>query len=100
MEKTVTLTLTVGEAIDVRMALNAAAMQWGDLARASREAGNVQEAETRERIRASYGALWDKIAAAQADCCAFHASGGSRAFSCGGDAIIDARLAWFEPEPA
>ena len=50
-----------------------------------RSLGNLGDADTCERIRASYGALWDKVAEAQHDCCEFHASGGSRAFSCGGD---------------
>jgi hypothetical protein len=87
MEKTVTLTLTQGEAIDVRMALNAASSDWGARAQLAREQGKAQEAQSCESIRASYCALWERIAAAQNDCCEFHASGGSRAFSCGGDTV-------------
>jgi hypothetical protein len=95
MSKLVTLTLTDGEAIDMRLALNAASTEWGVKAEAARKLGDHNGAGTCERIRASYGALWEKVAAAQHDCCEFHASGGSRAFSCGGDAITapDAHIA-------
>jgi hypothetical protein len=61
--------LTEGEALDVRMALNTVAMQWGENARAARLAGNAQEAESCGRIAASYGELWERLAAAQ-----FHAA--------------------------
>jgi hypothetical protein len=87
MQKTVVLTLTVGEAIDLRLALNGASIEWGQKAETARKLGNLGDADTCERIRASYGDLWHKVAEAQHDCCEFHASGGSRAFSCGGDAV-------------
>ena len=59
--KTVHFTLTDDEALDVRMALNAAAMSWGDRAREARERGEVQAALSCERIRAELGALWDRL---------------------------------------
>jgi hypothetical protein len=65
MTKLVTFTMTDGEALDVRMALNAAAMDWGDRARDARERGKVQAAQSCERIRAEYGALWDRLYVAE-----------------------------------
>ena len=63
--KTVHFTLTDDEALDVRMALNAAAMSWGDRAREARERGEVQAALSCERIRAELGALWDRLYVAE-----------------------------------
>jgi hypothetical protein len=65
MTKLVTLTLTADEALDVRMALNAASMSWGERASAAREAGNYQEALSCEDIRAGYGKLWARVQMAQ-----------------------------------
>ena len=59
--KTVVLTMTDSEALDVRMALNMASMHWGEQATEARNAGKVQEAQSCERIRAEYGALWDRL---------------------------------------
>jgi hypothetical protein len=59
--KTVTLTMTDSEALDVRMALNMASSHWGDEATKARKAGNAQEAQSCEDIRAGYGALWDRL---------------------------------------
>ena len=98
MTKLVNLTLTDDDCLNVRMALNATAIHWGERATAARNEGDRIGADTCERIRSDYHRLWELVNAAQ-ECCAFHASGGSRELSCGGDAITDARLAWFEPEP-
>ena len=84
MTKLVTLTLTDDDCLNVRMALNATAMHWGELATAARNEGDREGADTCERIRSDYHRLWDLVNAAQ-ECCAFHASGGDRALSCGGD---------------
>jgi hypothetical protein len=92
--RTVIVALTTSEALDVRMALNSAAMAWGDRAKLAREMGNAQEAQSCERIRRQHGELWDRIDAAQRAleaapcCCQFHASGGERDLSCGGDAPV------------
>ena len=59
--KTVVLTMTDSEALDVRMALNSAAMSWGERAREARERGEPQAAASCERIRAELGALWDRL---------------------------------------
>jgi hypothetical protein len=47
------------------MALNSAAMAWGERAKLAREMGNDQEAQSCERIRRQHGELWDRIDAAQ-----------------------------------
>ena len=86
MAKLVNLTLTDDDCLNVRMALNATAMHWGELATAARNEGDRIGADTCERIRSDYHRLWELVNAAQ-ECCAFHASGGSRAFSCSGDAV-------------
>jgi hypothetical protein len=90
--RTVIVALTTSEALDVRMALNSAAMAWGDRAKLAREMGNAQEAQSCERIRRQHGELWDRIDTAQraleAPCCQFHATGGERDLSCGGDAPV------------
>ena len=65
MNKLVTLTLTDDEALDVRMALNAASVAWGEKAQLARASGNRQEAESCEAIRAGYGALWERVQMAQ-----------------------------------
>jgi hypothetical protein len=62
MDKLVTLTLTDSECLNMRFALNAAAMEWGEKARAAR---NDEDAATCERIREDYGRLWDMVNAAQ-----------------------------------
>jgi hypothetical protein len=65
MDKLVNLTLTDDEALDMRMALNAAAISWGERATAARNAGNRQEADTCERIREGLGKLWERVQVAQ-----------------------------------
>ena len=84
MAKLVNLTLTDDDCLNVRMALNATAMHWGELATVARNEGDRIGADTCERIRSDYHRLWELVNAAQ-ECCAFHASGGDRALSCGGD---------------
>jgi hypothetical protein len=85
MYKTVNLTLTEVDCLNMRMALNATAIQWGEKAGDYRKAGNDREAATCERIRSEYNRLWERVRAAQ------HAAQ---------DAAQDARLAWFEPSRA
>jgi hypothetical protein len=102
MTKLVTLTLTDEECLDVRMALNATAIHWGEMATVARNEGRKVDADTCERIRSGYHRLWEAVNVAQeaaakaapdarlawfdaAPCCQFHASGGGRALSCGGD---------------
>jgi hypothetical protein len=64
----------------------------------ARNEGRKVDADTCERIRSGYHRLWEAVNAAQeaapdarlawfddAPCCQFHASGGDRALSCGGD---------------
>jgi hypothetical protein len=84
MTKLVNLTLTDDDCLNVRMALNATAIHWGELATAARNEGDRIGAATCERIRSDYHRLWELVNAAQ-ECCAFHASGGDRELSCGGD---------------
>jgi hypothetical protein len=104
MTKFVNLTLTDDECLDVRMALNATAIHWGEMATVARNEGRKIDADTCERIRSGYHRLWEAVnvaqeaapderlawfdderAAPRRDCCQFHASGGDRALSCGGD---------------
>jgi hypothetical protein len=65
MTKLVTLTLTDDDCLDVRMALNATAMHWGELATEARQKGEQVNAATCERIRSDYHRLWDAVNAAQ-----------------------------------
>jgi hypothetical protein len=65
MQKTFTVALTEQEALDVRMALNATSIHWGEKAQAYRDAGELVHAATCERIRAGYSALWTRVEAAQ-----------------------------------
>jgi hypothetical protein len=65
MNKLVTLTLTDSDCLNMRMALIATAMHWGDVASAHRAAGDDVDAATCERIRADYHRLWDMVNAAQ-----------------------------------
>jgi hypothetical protein len=105
MAKLVKLELTDTDCLSLRLALNATAMEWGDKACAARKAGEDVDAATCERIRSDYHRLWDVVNEAQeapgrvqdwtyrraappATCCQFHASGGGRALSCGGDTAI------------
>jgi hypothetical protein len=44
--KTVILTMTDSEALDIRMALNMASIHWGDKATEARKAGKAQEAQS------------------------------------------------------
>jgi hypothetical protein len=65
MDKLVNLTLTDDECVDVRMALNCAAMSWGDRASAALARGDKIDADTCQNIRSGYHQLWEKVAAAQ-----------------------------------
>jgi hypothetical protein len=65
MAKLVNLTLTDGDCLNVRMALNATAIHWGDLATAARNEGRKVDADTCERIRTEYHQLWEAVNAAQ-----------------------------------
>jgi hypothetical protein len=65
MTKLVALTLTDEDCLNVRMALNATAMHWGELATEARQKGDRDGADTCERIRSSYHRLWDAVNAAQ-----------------------------------
>lgn len=65
MAKLVTLTLTDGECLTVRMALNAAGIEWGNKAAAARAAGDDVDADTCERLRADHGRLWELVQGAQ-----------------------------------
>ena len=63
--KLVTLTLTDDDCLNVRMALNATAMHWGELATEARQKGDKVDADTCERIRSDYHRLWDMVNEAQ-----------------------------------
>jgi hypothetical protein len=65
MTKLVTLTLTDDDCLNVRMALNATAMHWGELATAARNEGDREGADTCERIRSDYHRLWEAVNVAQ-----------------------------------
>jgi hypothetical protein len=65
MTKLVTLTLTDSDCLNMRLALNAAAMDWGDKASAHRERGEDFDARVCENIRSEYHRLWDAVNAAQ-----------------------------------
>jgi hypothetical protein len=65
MTKLVTLVLTDGECLTVRMALNAAGMEWGNKAAAARAAGDDVDADTCERLRADHSRLWELVQGAQ-----------------------------------
>ena len=63
--KLVTLVLTDGECLTVRMALNAAGMEWGNRSAAARKAGDDVDADTCERLRADHSRLWELVQGAQ-----------------------------------
>jgi hypothetical protein len=63
--KLVTLTLTDDDCLNVRMALNATAIHWGEVATAARNEGRQIDADTCERIRSDYHRLWDAVNVAQ-----------------------------------
>jgi hypothetical protein len=65
MYKTVNLTLTEADCLNMRLALNAAAIHWGEKATDYRKAGNDHEAATCERIRTEFHQLWDAVNVAQ-----------------------------------
>jgi hypothetical protein len=82
MRKLVTLTLTADDCLNVRLALNATAMHWGEVATVARNEGRKVDADTCERIRSDYHRLWELVNVAQ-------------------EAAPDPRLAWFDaPLPA
>jgi hypothetical protein len=65
MNNLVTLTLTDSDCLSLRLALNAHAMHWGEVASAHRAKGEDVDAATCERIRSDYHRLWDTVNAAQ-----------------------------------
>jgi hypothetical protein len=65
MSKLVNLTLTEADCLNIRMALNAAAIHWGEVATAARNEGRPVDADTCERIRTEYHQLWEAVNAAQ-----------------------------------
>ena len=65
MTTLVKLELTDTDCLSLRLALNAAAMQWGDKASEARKAGDDVDAATCERIRSDYHRLWELVNAAQ-----------------------------------
>jgi hypothetical protein len=65
MTKLVKLELTDTDCLSLRLALNAAAMQWGDKASTARKAGDGVDAATCELIRSDYHRLWELVNAAQ-----------------------------------
>lgn len=65
MTRLVTLTLTDGECLTVRMALNAVGMEWGNKAAAARAAGDGDDADTCERLREDHSRLWVLVQGAQ-----------------------------------
>ena len=65
MAKLVNLTLTDDDCLNVRMALNATAIHWGELATAARNEGRKVDADTCERIRSDYHRLWEAVNVAQ-----------------------------------
>ena len=67
MTKLVTLELTGDDCLNMRLALNATAIEWGDKASAHRAKGEDVDAATCERIRVHYHRLWDAVNAAQED---------------------------------
>jgi hypothetical protein len=77
MAKLVNLTLTEADCLNMRMALNATAIHWGELATAARNEGRKVDADTCERIRTEYHQLWEAVNVAQ-------------------EAAPDPRLAWFD----
>ena len=83
MAKLVNLTLTDDDCLNVRMALNATAMHWGELATVARNEGDRIGADTCERIRSDYHRLWELVNAAQ---------------EAAAKAAPDARLAWFDAD--
>ena len=65
MSKIVTLTMTDDDCLNMRLALNAAAMNWGDKASAHRDRGEDFDARVCERIRSEYHRLWELVNVAQ-----------------------------------
>ena len=65
MNKLVNLTLTDDDCLDVRMALSATAIYWGEKATVARNADNRIDADTCERIRSKYHQLWEAVNVAQ-----------------------------------
>jgi hypothetical protein len=65
MTKLVTLTLTDDDCLNVRLALNATAMEWGDKASAHRASGAEFDARVCEEIRSEYHRLWEAVNVAQ-----------------------------------
>lgn len=61
----VTLTLTDDDCLNVRLALNATAMEWGDKASAHRASGAEFDARVCEQLRSEYHRLWEVVNVAQ-----------------------------------
>jgi hypothetical protein len=61
----ITLTLSDDDCLNMRLALNMTACEWGDKAMEHRQRGEPVDADTCERLRAKYHALWERVHAAQ-----------------------------------
>ena len=65
MSYTVTLTLSEDDCLNMRLALNMTACEWADKAMEHRQRGEPVDADTCERLRAKYHALWERVHDAQ-----------------------------------
>jgi hypothetical protein len=92
LDRTITLTFTLEEALSLRIACNETGSNW--TTRGLEASANGEDAETCYRISARYSAIWDRIAEAMnapapapapAPCCEFHRTGGAYTLTCGGD---------------
>ena len=61
----VTLTLSDDDCLNMRLALNMTACEWGDKAMEHRPAWRTLDADTCQRLRAKYHALWERVHDAQ-----------------------------------
>jgi hypothetical protein len=64
MDRQITITVPYNDGLDMRLALNAAAMEWSAKAAKAREAGDTIDADTCGRIAAGYSRLWEVVQAA------------------------------------
>ena len=63
--QSITITLSEDEALSVRLALNLTASDWADKAMAHDAAGERDDYDTCQRLRAKYHALWERVRVAQ-----------------------------------
>jgi hypothetical protein len=63
--QSITITLSEDEALSVRLALNLTACEWADKAMAHDAAGERDDYDTCQRLRAKYHALWERVHDAQ-----------------------------------